>query len=426
MFSMSLSESAVNAWKAFLDRPSPDGIKLEANTRKGLLAVFTDKGRSMEDSPIVRGDKPKYFERWWRNNLTASKVGDECSEVNLLEWLDSFGGGEVVESANCMAFKAVLVSHGVSNASSVALELEAVMGVRNRAAEHEESTSPFAAWAINCCEWLVDDKTLAMLRSMMNAAVSVSSAGISKYTSVNIMSLPRYYEIRKKGSMSMTLDQALCDPTGGKWLSYTLLVTELFTSHGYYGASARWMRFVAYSQQKFPYDVRGQLSYVRHFFFEECIGRGLPTDLGLESVECARRASTSVSAAAREAAFVAQCVPVGPFAQQAAATQSAAPEMTLGFSSLEMPSTVEPSQHMLEALIRKVVAESGAPSTPQEPTITEMKCLCGASHDPRTCTWMQQGLSLKREFEAKQAREAQARRAAAAKVRVAAEAAAKE
>ena len=415
---MALAESAFLAWKGWLSRPSR--VKLHPDDVSALLAYFKDSNTSMEEAPLSCGeDDTNFFEEYWAETLKSAGRKSGVSRVTLLAWHASFGATGAVAQSNktVQALHALLVKLGVSDALDAALEAEEIFKRGARDCEEEESTGAHCAWAIYTGEWLVDEKALLQLQSLQHASKSVPVQGNSQYVTCNIMSVTRYYDVHKHGTCN-TLSQALTDKTGRKWLAHTLAVTRILTAHGLTGAAARWMRFVAYSQQQFPFDTRSQLCYVRHFFFEECTGLGLPTDMGAQSVEAARRASSdSVAAQAMEAAFIASCPQVGPWSLSQPQSQAS----VLG----SMPPSVGVQPHMVDGGVAAAVASElarlglkAADST--APPIVEIDCpVCGLPHSAESCTWVQQAKAVKKAAKVKSdAEQAAKRRAAAAATKV--------
>ena len=402
-------------WKAWFDRPSSQ--PLDDKTKVMLLKHLDDEGFSYESCPVVRDDKnTNSFEKFWEAMLKDAGRKGETPKVMLLAWIDSFGCDATAGDLTVQAFKKVLLT--TSDASEGARLCAEVMKVRVVETEHEESTSALCVWFIYAGELLVDKESLASLQAMLRAASSMSSQGRAGFTKVNIQSIPRYYEVHKRGSAFLTLSQSLADPTGRKWLTHTLAVTENLTAYGLYGAAARWMRFVAISQQKFPFDVRSQLCYARHFFFGECVGRGLPTDVGLESIEATRQASSgSVAAAAMELAFQEQCAPVGPWAMSQPQLPPGLPAGAPPGAAVGQQLTVWQDAAVEAAVAKALASRSGTyvePPAPPPP-ITELSCPCGGMHAPSSCTKIREGLAaLKKQSDSAYAAKRKAALAAAA------------
>ena len=410
---MGISDAEMAVWQAWFDRPSE--TKIDRKVRSALLKHIAKDELSFESTPLMRVDANKdLFSEFWKATLQDAGVSSGGAALAFLIWISSFEESESHESEAVQAFKTLLVSLGVSNALEGARSCEGVMLSIKSASEQSQSVSAECAWVIYVGEWLVDGDALDTLRSMISAACKVPGEGCTQYTPVNIMSIKRYYSVHKHGSMNTTLTQALADVTGLKWLKHSLAVTSLLTAHGFGGAAARWMRFVAYSQQQFPYDVRCQLSYVRHFFFGECVGLGLPTDMGQRSVDDARRAASgTASALAMEAAFLAQCAPVGPFAQASGVTPAGAlPDAAVG-----QQLTVWQDAAVEAAVAKALASRSGTyvePPAPPPP-ITELSCPCGGMHAPSSCTKIREGLAaLKKQSDSAYAAKRKAALAAAA------------
>ena len=308
------------------------------------------------------------------------------------------------------AFHAELDAWGVADAVLRSAQLVGLVNSMSSDTEHEQSTGYHCVWVLYTGEWPTDPKLISELSGMLSASKGASKRGNSGFNVVNIKGVERYYKVHKTGACK-TLQNALDDPSGIKWLAHTVSTTQMLSNNDLLGAAARFMRFVALGQQAFPFNIKAQLRYTRNYFFDECTGLGLPTDFGEKSFrETQRMCQSPLADAALEANYQANIRPVGKFSEQAP------PAMGELLSEDHINALVD-------SKLRTLAAHTLTPTITEQPRFEEIKCqVCDGAHSVASCSLVQKAKGeQKREQAAKDtaakvkrlAREAEAKAAKA-------------
>ena len=82
-------------------------------------------------------------------------------------------------------------------------------------------------------------------------------------------------------SNSIVIERALKSPS--LWRDYKTSQGSLFSAHGLDKASLQWNKVVASAEKTAPGDLALQLAYLRGYFFDEFLGRGMPEVRGVQS-----------------------------------------------------------------------------------------------------------------------------------------------
>ena len=386
-----LSDDGCKAWRGWFATAGNTQLS-DANVEL-LVAFFKSQGTTLVDMhhTLKEGDDVGDFEERWLDVAEDAGISTKSGRKDIVRWTRTHGGAAAARKEMCImarAFHAELDAWGVADAVLRSAQLVGLVNSMSSDTEHEQSTGYNCVWVLYTGEWPTDPKLISELSGMLSASKGASKRGNSGFNVINIKGVERYYKVHKTGACK-TLQNALDDPSGIKWLAHTVSTTQMLSNNNLLGAAARFMRFVALGQQAFPFNIKAQLRYTRNYFFDECTGLGLPTDFGEKSFrETQRMCQSPLADAALEANYQANIRPVGKFSEQAP------PAMGELFSDDHVNALVD-------AKLRALGVHTITPATAitEQPRFEEIKCVvCDGAHSVGSCTIVQKAKAdMKRE-----------------------------
>ena len=242
-----------------------------------LVTFLAARGEGINDLPFdVDRDDESTWEREWRQLATSAGVADNLDIDRLIFWL----------RARSRPIASSRDSSGISNVALTTLEKAGVTITNDQAAAMQAAVIMAEAGAAQAqststlCVFLLYFGRPGSIDECDRYERELAALGGIPDGKVRITAFESYSKMLNK-SNSIVIERALKSPS--LWRDYKTSQGSLFSAHGLDKASLQWNKVVASAEKTAPGDMTLQLAYLRGYFFDEFLGRGMPEVRGVQS-----------------------------------------------------------------------------------------------------------------------------------------------
>ena len=310
---MPLSTTDAAAVEGFL-RSRRGTRELRDHVVTSLLTYFTATNqllRNLPTTPPPREDQASGWLEEWRDYAGDAGLTAASDVNNVVRWIqdaDSSGDPSSQRAGKAAAVATALVRQGIAIDRAGEMAIASAITTVEQGELTQQCRSVEVVWILYTGQ-SPGEEARAWFKGQRQSVLG--QAGDDPKVDVTLF---RQYAKQLSTTTVVTLERALStlgDPVGMRWLRYYQRVLDMLQQLGYNLAAIMFTKVVGYAKEQTLGDVAREKAFLRHYFFEVHLGKGLPIEKCHETAIA--MAASPATLAVRAAAASISTIPNDPY-----------------------------------------------------------------------------------------------------------------